>query len=271
MERFRLSGLVLNPAPEIEVKMQPILELDAVTKSFGGLRVTSGVSFSIDRGSISAIIGPNGAGKTTLFNQITGYLNPDHGRIVFEGEDITRLSTREIVARGMGRAFQVTSFFPEETVLDNIRVACLSRLNMTRKTMKSVSEFTDATDKACSILESLGLDKQADRQAFELAHGDQKLLDIGIALGLEPKMLLLDEPTSGMSPEERLLTRNLIQKLWKEFNLTLLFIEHDMDTVFGIAQTVRVLQMGRLLAEGSPEEIRRNPEVITAYLGEEVL
>jgi branched-chain amino acid transport system ATP-binding protein len=137
--------------------------------------------------------------------------------------------------------------------------------------MKSVSEFTDATDKAFSILESLGLDKQADRQAFELAHGDQKLLDIGIALGLEPKMLLLDEPTSGMSPEERLLTRNLIQKLWKEFNLTLLFIEHDMDTVFGIAQTVRVLQMGRLLAEGSPEEIRRNPEVITAYLGEEVL
>ena len=251
--------------------MQPILELDAVTKSFGGLRVTSGVSFSIERGSISAIIGPNGAGKTTLFNQITGYLNPDHGRIVFEGEDITRLSTREIVARGMGRAFQVTSFFPEETVLDNIRVACLSRLNMTRKTMKSVSEFTDATDKAFSILESLGLDKQADRQAFELAHGDQKLLDIGIALGLEPKMLLLDEPTSGMSPEERLLTRNLIQKLWKEFNLTLLFIEHDMDTVFGIAQTVRVLQMGRLLAEGSPEEIRRNPEVITAYLGEEVL
>ncbi|MDA8408548.1 MAG: ABC transporter ATP-binding protein [Deltaproteobacteria bacterium] len=250
--------------------MDAILTLDSVTKSFGGLRVTSGVSFSIDRGSISAIIGPNGAGKTSLFNEITGYLKPDSGRIIFQGAEITNLSTREIVARGMGRAFQVTSFFPEETVLDNVRVACLSRMDLTRKSIKSVSRFTEATDRAVSILESLGLDKYAKRPAFELAHGDQKLLDIGIALGIDPKMLLLDEPTAGMSPEERLLTRNLIRKLWKEFNLTLLFIEHDMDTVFGIAQTVRVLQTGRLLAEGTPEEIRNNPEVVTAYLGEEV-
>ncbi|MCL5123326.1 MAG: ABC transporter ATP-binding protein, partial [Deltaproteobacteria bacterium] len=247
-----------------------ILELDSVTKSFGGLRVTSGVSFMVERGSISAIIGPNGAGKTSLFNEITGYLKPDSGRIIFQGEETTNLSTREIVARGMGRAFQVTSFFPEETVLDNVRVACLSRMNLTRKTIKGVSRFTEATDRAFGVLESLGLAKQAERPAFELAHGDQKLLDIGIALGVEPKMLLLDEPTAGMSPEERQLTRKLIQKLWKEFNLTLLFIEHDMDTVFGIAQIVRVLQMGRLLAEGTPEEIRNNPEVITAYLGEEV-
>jgi len=251
--------------------MEPVLVLDSVTKSFGGLRVTSGVSFSVAPGSISALIGPNGAGKTSLFNQITGYLRPDKGRIIFRQEEITDLSTREIVSRGMGRAFQVTSFFPEETVLDNVRVACLSRLDKTRKAIKNVSYFKEATDKAFKILESIGLEKQADRPAFELAHGDQKLLDIGIALGLEPKMLLLDEPTSGMSPEERLLTRNLIQALWKEFDLTLLFIEHDMDTVFGIAQTVRVLQMGRLLAEGTPEEIRNNPEVITAYLGEEVL
>ncbi|MGC8604473.1 MAG: ABC transporter ATP-binding protein [Desulfomonilaceae bacterium] len=251
--------------------MDTILELDSVTKSFGGLRVTSGVSFKLQRGSISAIIGPNGAGKTSLFNQITGYLKPDSGRIIFQGDETTNLTTRQIVARGIGRAFQVTSFFPEETVLDNVRVACLSRMDLTRKTIKSVSRFTEATDRAFSVLESLGLAKQAERPAFELAHGDQKLLDIGIALGLEPKMLLLDEPTSGMSPEERLLTRNLIQKLWKEFNLTLLFIEHDMDTVFGIAQTVRVLQMGRLLAAGTPEEIRNNPDVITAYLGEEVL
>ncbi|MGC8658054.1 MAG: ABC transporter ATP-binding protein [Desulfomonilaceae bacterium] len=251
--------------------MGAILELDSVTKSFGGLLVTSSVSFTLERGSISAIIGPNGAGKTSLFNQITGYLKPDSGRIIFEGEDITRLSTRDIVSRGVGRAFQVTSFFPEESVLDNIRVACLSRMNLTRKTFRSVPSFSKATDKAFSILESLGLEKQAGRPAFELAHGDQKLLDIGIALGIEPKILLLDEPTAGMSPEERLLTRKLIQKLWKEFDLTLLFIEHDMDTVFGIAQTVRVLQLGRLLTQGTPEEIRNNPEVITAYLGEDVL
>jgi branched-chain amino acid transport system ATP-binding protein len=251
--------------------MEPVLTLDNVTKSFGGLRVTAGVSFSVAKGSISAIIGPNGAGKTSLFNQITGYLRPDKGKITFLGHDITDLNTREIVSLGMGRAFQVTSFFPEESVLDNVRVACLSRSDKTRIMMKSVSSFKEATDKAYRILESLSLEKQADRPAFELAHGDQKLLDIGVALGLEPVVLLLDEPTSGMSPDERLLTRNLIKRLWKEFNLTLVFIEHDMDTVFGIAQTVRVLQMGRLLAEGTPEEIRKNPEVITAYLGEEVM
>jgi branched-chain amino acid transport system ATP-binding protein len=250
--------------------MEPVLVLDNVAKAFGGLRVTADVSFSVFPGTISAIIGPNGAGKTTLFNEITGYLMPDKGRIVFQGEDITGLPAQEIVYRGMGRAFQVTSFFPEETVLDNVRLACLSRSKLTRKVIKNVSRFKEAADKAYSILESLGLEKDSNRPAFELAHGDQKLLDIGIALGLEPTLLLLDEPTSGMSPEERQLTRNLITKLWKEFNLTLIFIEHDMDTVFGIAQTVRVLQMGRLLAEGTPEEIRNNPEVITAYLGEEV-
>jgi branched-chain amino acid transport system ATP-binding protein len=250
--------------------MDPILQLDSLDKAFGGLRVTSDVSFSVFPGEITAIIGPNGAGKTTLFNQITGYLLPDKGRIVFLGEDVTGRNTQEIVARGMGRAFQVTSIFQEETVLDNVRVACLSRLNQTRKVFYPVSRFKEATDKAFSILESIGLEKYADRQAFELAHGDQKLLDIGVALGLEPKLLLLDEPTSGMSPEERHLTRELIRRLWKEFNLTLIFIEHDMDTVFGIAQVVRVLHLGRLLAEGTPDEIRNNAEVVTAYLGEDL-
>lgn len=255
----------------IGVDMEPILELRNVTKSFGGLRVTADVSFAVAPGSISAIIGPNGAGKTTLFNEITGYLKPDSGQILFRGQEITGLTTREIVTLGMARAFQVTSFFPEETVLDNVRVACLSQMNQTRNMLKGVNMFSQATDNAYRILDSIGLAKDADRAGFELAHGDQKLLDIGIALALEPKALLLDEPTSGMSPEERLLTRNLIKRLWKEFDLTMIFIEHDMDTVFGIAQTVRVLQMGRLLAEGSPEEIRHNPEVITAYLGEEVM
>jgi branched-chain amino acid transport system ATP-binding protein len=251
-------------------KMEPILALEKVNKAFGGLKVTDEVSFRVMPGEISAIIGPNGAGKTTLFNQITGHLRPDTGRILFQGADITGMDTQEIVARGMGRAFQITSIFPEETVLDNIRVACLSRLGQTRNLMRNVSLYNEATERSHAILVSLGLDDRAGRLAFELAHGDQKLLDIGIALALEPRLLLLDEPTAGMSPDERLLTRELVQKLWKEFNLTLVFIEHDMDTVFGIAQIVRVLQQGRLLAEGAPDQIRSNPEVITAYLGEEL-
>lgn len=251
--------------------MEPILNVDQLSKSFGGLRVTANISFEVMPGEISAIIGPNGAGKTTLFNQITGHLAPDKGRILFQGQDITYLSTQQIVAKGMGRAFQITSIFPEESVLNNVRASCLSKLGQSMKFFRNVSLFEKATNKAAAILESLNLKEFAEKPAFELSHGDQKLLDIGIALGLEPRLLLLDEPTSGMSPEERQLTRDLILSVWKEYDLTMIFIEHDMDTVFGIAQKVRVLQQGVLLAEGDPEEIRSNSEVISAYLGEEVV
>lgn len=250
--------------------MEPILAVDAIEKSFGGLKVTDKVSFSVFPGELSAIIGPNGAGKTTLFNLLTGHLQPDKGSIRFEGQEIAGARTQDIVSLGIGRAFQITSIFQEETVLDNIRVACLSRLSQTRHYVRPTIEHKRATNRAHEILSSLGLERFAGRYAYELSHGDQKLLDIGIALALEPKLLLLDEPTSGMSPEERILTRNLIRDLWEKFNLTLIFIEHDMDMVFGIAHTVRVLQQGALLVEGTPDEIRTNPEVITAYLGEEL-
>jgi branched-chain amino acid transport system ATP-binding protein len=249
--------------------MEPILQIQSLDKSFGGLHVTSHVSFSVMPGEISAVIGPNGAGKTTLFNQITGHLRSDSGRILFKGQNILGTSPQSIVARGIGRAFQIASIFPDETVLDNVRVACLSKRGETRKYLRHVEDFNQATEDAHAILESLGIDDQAQRLAFELAHGDQKLLDIGIALALRPTVLLLDEPTAGMSPEERLQTKELILKLWKEFDLTLVFIEHDMDMVFGIAQTVRILQQGALLAEGTPEQIRADKQVITAYLGEE--
>jgi branched-chain amino acid transport system ATP-binding protein len=247
----------------------PILQLESVEKSFGGLRVTQNVSFSVAPGEISAIIGPNGAGKTTLFNQITGHLLPDRGRILFHGQNVVGLTPQKIVSRGIGRAFQIASIFPDETVLDNIRIACLSKLDQSRKLFRPVPAFGRATEKAHGILENLGLADQARRLAFELAHGDQKLLDIGIALALEPTLLLLDEPTAGMSPEERQRTRRMIRQLWKQYGLTLVFIEHDMDMVFGIGQSVRVLQQGALIAEGTPEEIRNNKEVIAAYLGDD--
>ncbi len=250
--------------------MNTILELDSVHKSFGGLRVTQGVSLAVMPGEISAIIGPNGAGKTTLFNQITGHLKPDSGRILFRGHDTVGETPQKIVSRGVGRAFQIASLFSEETVLDNVKVACLSKLDQTRRFWRSVNFYRKADERAYAVLEDLGLEKQAHRQAHELAHGDQKLLDIGIALVLEPQLLLLDEPTAGMSPEERVRTRELIRKLWKSYDLTLVFIEHDMDMVFGIAEKVRVLQQGALLAEGTPEEIQNNKEVVRAYLGEEL-
>jgi branched-chain amino acid transport system ATP-binding protein len=249
--------------------MKPMLRLEALKKSFGGLRVTDEVSFEIQPQEIAAIIGPNGAGKTTLFNQITGHLAPDGGQVFLQGQDIVGLTPQAIVKRGVGRSFQIASIFPDETALDNVRVACMSKLNQTRHLWRPVEQFNQATEQAHAILQSLGLERQADRMAYELAHGDQKLLDIGIALVLEPKLLLLDEPTAGMSPEERQLTRQLIKALWAQYRLTLIFIEHDMDMVFGIAERIMVLNHGALIADGTPDQIRSNKEVITAYLGEE--
>lgn len=250
--------------------MEPLLIVDGIEKSFGGLKVTDKVRFDVYPGELKAIIGPNGAGKTTLFNQLTGHLSPDSGSIRFLDREIVGMRTQDIVTLGMGRAFQITSIFQEETVLDNIRVACLSRLNQTRGFLRATHSYRRATDRTIQILESLKLQKFAYRPAFELSHGDQKLLDIGIALALEPKLLLLDEPTSGMSPDERVLTRDLILELWANFHLALLFIEHDMDMVFGLAQKVLVLQQGAVLVEGTPAEIQNNPQVVTAYLGEEL-
>lgn len=249
--------------------MNALLRVEQLRKAFGGLKVTDEVSFAIHPQEIAAIIGPNGAGKTTLFNQITGQLPPDGGRILFEEADLLGRSPQEIVRLGIGRSFQIASIFPDETVRDNVLAACLSRLNQTRKLWRPYTVFQRASDEAMEILDSLGLDDQASRPAYELAHGDQKLLDIGIALALRPKLLLMDEPTAGMSPEERQRTRSLIKKLWEDYRLTLLFIEHDMDMVFGIAERIFVLNHGRLIAEGSPESIRTNRDVITAYLGEE--
>ncbi|HZW37132.1 MAG: ABC transporter ATP-binding protein [Deltaproteobacteria bacterium] len=249
----------------------PVLEARKLSKSFGGLKVTNDVSFRIRRGELSAIIGPNGAGKTTLFNLVTGKLAPDSGEVLFKGERIDGLSTAEIARKGIGRAFQITSIFKERTVLENVLVAVLSRRRMTGRMFRRAASYSAAVEEAMESLDRLSLSGKAHQRAGSLPHGDQKRLDIAVALSLRPEVVMLDEPMAGMSPEERATTVDLLRKIWKEKALTLLFIEHDMDVVFGISGWIRVLNQGVLIAEGTPEEISRNREVITAYLGEEIV
>jgi branched-chain amino acid transport system ATP-binding protein len=252
-------------------KPPPVLEVRHLSKAFGGLKVTHDVSFAIPPGELSAIIGPNGAGKTTLFNLITGKLVPDGGEVLFKGERIEGQSPADISRKGIGRSFQITSIFKERTVLENVLVSVLSREKKTARLFRRATAHGDAVREAMEILATLSLEGKAGETAGSLPHGDQKRLDIAVALALNPELVMLDEPVAGMSPEERAITVDLIRKIWKEKALTLLFIEHDMDVVFGISEWIRVLNQGVLLAEGTPAEISRNREVITAYLGEEIV
>ncbi len=245
-----------------------MLKVENLVKSFGGVAATRDVTLDFPAGSLSAVIGPNGAGKTTLFNLITGHLKPDSGRVLLDGENIAGMMPAQIVHRGLGRAFQVASIFPSLTVLESMTAAVMSHrgesANMWRR-----FPIDAAQKRAMEHLDLLGLADAGGLLSRNLSHGDQKLLDIGLALALEPKVLLLDEPTAGMGPEERWAMIEKVQALWRLGGMTLVFIEHDMDIVFKIAQTVRVLRYGAVLAEGVPDEIRANEAVIDAYLGRE--
>jgi branched-chain amino acid transport system ATP-binding protein len=243
-----------------------MLRLEDVHKSFGGVTATNGVTLDFAEGSLSAVIGPNGAGKTTLFNLISGRLKPDTGRILFDGDDIAGLRATEIVRRGVGRAFQVASLFPTLTVREALGAAVLSHRS---RTLRFHERFgaAGAGARTDEILAVTGLGREADTLSANLSHGDQKLLDIALALALEPKLLLLDEPTAGMGPEERWQMIERVQSLWRAGGMTLIFIEHDMDIVFAVAETVRVLHYGAVLAEGTPDDVRADPRVIAAYLG----
>lgn len=239
-----------------------------LTKRFGGVAAIDDVTLEFPAGSLSAVIGPNGAGKSTFFNLISGAITPDGGEVLVDGEDITGRGQAWIVRRGFGRAFQVAQFFPTMTVRENLMAAVAAHRGQWGNLARRFPP-PGARARAGEIAAMLGLVESADRVAATLSHGDQKLLDIALALALEPKILLLDEPTAGMGPEERARMIERVQHLWAEQKLTLVFIEHDMDIVFRIAECVAVLCYGRLLAAGTPAAIRADPAVIAAYLGTE--
>jgi branched-chain amino acid transport system ATP-binding protein len=243
-----------------------MLDVRAVTKSFAGFRAVGGVSLTVPQGSISSIIGPNGAGKTTLFNLITGHLRPDTGQVIFKGRDITGIAPHDLCRLGMGRSFQRTNIFPRLTVFQNIQAAFVSHRGRGWNVVTPVERlYRDETE---ALLQAVGLLGQAGEISGFLSHGGQKQLELGIALALEPEILLLDEPTAGMSATETRAAIVLIERLARDRNLTLLFTEHDMEVVFSIAQRITVLHQGRVIADATPEEVRRDPDVRRVYLGE---
>jgi branched-chain amino acid transport system ATP-binding protein len=243
-----------------------MLEVLRLSKSFGGFRAVAGVSLAVEARQIAALIGPNGAGKSTLFNLITGHLRPDSGQVLLDGRDITGALPHRIAALGMGRSFQHANIFPRLTVAENVQAALIAHRGRGRDFWSRAEHFY--RDEVAALLASVGLYAQAGSVAGALAYGNQKQLELGIALAADPAVLLLDEPTAGMSAGETAETMRLLQRIAGERGLTLLFTEHDMEVVFGIAEKIAVLHQGRLLAEGTPAEVRGNPDVRRVYLGE---
>lgn len=244
-----------------------MLQVEGVVKSFDDFIAVNGANLIVNKGEIVAVIGPNGAGKTTLFNLITGALKRDRGRIVFKGEDISELPPYEICKKGITRSYQIVNIFPRLTVFGNVQVAVLSQQRRSSNLFQPAQNI--AVKETRSILESVGLLDKEKGIAGSLSHGDQKILEIAIALGNEPELLILDEPTAGMSPEETQATIELIKRLAQMRGLTILFCEHDMDIVFSIAQSIMVMRYGQTIIQGSLEEVRSNKEVQEAYLGGE--
>jgi len=243
-----------------------LLETKHLTKNFDGLCAVNNVALSIQKGELSSIIGPNGAGKTTLFNVITKIFAPTSGQIIFNGEDITKLPPYKICHKGLVRSFQITNIFPNFTVFENVQSAFLM---VNKKHTRLFSNVTKMfKDETYEILSAIDLKEQASVVARNLPYGDQRKLEIGIALAFRPILLLLDEPTAGMSRLERFAMADLIQKITHERSLTVVFVEHDMDLVLSISQKLRVMHQGSIIAEGKPEEIKQNEEVRNVYLGE---
>jgi branched-chain amino acid transport system ATP-binding protein len=246
---------------------ETLLEIRGVTKSFGGLIATNRVNLDIVEGETHALIGPNGAGKTTLIGQLAGELAPDAGRIRFAGQDITRLSTPARSLQGLARSFQITSIFREATALDNVALAVQAHTCSSFRFWQPARRDPALRTPAREVLASVGLGARADVVAANLAHGEQRQLEIAMVLATRPRLLLLDEPMAGMGAEESQRMIGLLRGL--KGRHTILLVEHDMDAVFALADRISVMVYGRLIATGSPEEVRANPEVRQAYLGED--
>jgi branched-chain amino acid transport system ATP-binding protein len=241
------------------------LQTQAVTKDFGKLRAVNQVSLEIKKGDIHAIIGPNGAGKSTYFNLVTGYHTATSGKVLFKDKEITSLPAYSRCKLGMTRSFQITSIYPKLTVYESVLMALLSNRKATLNFLSPAKKFFQ--EDVWRILEDIGLADQANRLGDSISHGDKKRLELAVTVGTEPDLLLLDEPTCGMSSEETEMTMALINKLSQERGITILFTEHDMSVVFGIAKRISVLHQGTLIADGKPEEVRASDEVQKVYLG----
>ena len=243
-----------------------LLSVEHLNKSYGGVHAVRGVSFALRAGEILALIGPNGAGKSTCFDMLNGQNTPDSGRIVLLGEDTTGKKPREIWRLGVGRTFQITATFPTMTVRENVQVALVSFHSALFNLWASTPKFAQA--EAARLLELVGMAGYAERACGELAYGDLKRLELAIALANQPKLLLMDEPTAGMAPRERIELMRLTPDIARQQSIGVLFTEHDMDVVFEHADRILVLNRGVLISEGTPEQVRRDPQVRAVYLGE---
>jgi branched-chain amino acid transport system ATP-binding protein len=243
-----------------------VLETRALRKRFGGVQAVNGVDLAVAPGDLRAIIGPNGAGKTTLFNLISGDLAHDTGEIRFAGEEVSGLPPHRLCRRGLGRTFQITSIFRRLTALENVQTAFISHHRRHFNLLVPARRLF--RDQALALLERVGLHEQATKPSGILAHGDQRRLELAIALAGDPRLLLLDEPTAGMAPRERHEIMALVARIAADTGLTVVFTEHDMDVVFAVARRITVLHQGAVLAEGAPPEVRANPEVQRVYLGQ---